>query len=613
MRHDFVRVGVISIMLVLAPSLQSRAPGSDKLPREMLLSEGWLFQPDPLEIGDKKQWHDSAFDRSGWRAVAVPMAWDAYDIVMDGYEGVCWYAFQISAEYIDADAWQRLEFGRVNHRTTIWVNGQKAGENNIGYLPFEVPVSPFLTPGQPAWIVLRVENGARYDWLPGSTTVEWVQYGGLLEPVKLLTTPLTYISHATIRTEPGKQDAKIFADIEIQNVGQSSFAGRTRFAADGKTVDGEIQISPGASIRTTLELTLPEVQRWSPDVPRLYDAQIQLLDSDGEIDLITDRFGVRTIETKGQQILLNGSPLRICGVNRYDEMSAHGPVADEAAIRADLSAVKAMGANLIRVHYPQDPVHLRIADEIGLLFLEEVPLNWWRAPFHPKVPAEFENDKIIDLAELALERMIRRDCNHPSIVIWSVANECRTDDELGIRAMERLLRRAKELDPTRLVTYAANRSLEKNRAFALADLVAVNLYFGMWDGKVANDMGEIESRVHQPTRQRLAAIARHFRDKPLVLSEFGTMGIPGSRGDMRFSEDYQAAYVSAVWRAVEDVPEISGGIVWCWADYRHRRGFTNDYPAFFGPFGIVRLDRTPKKSHDALKAAWQAKGQAPSR
>jgi hypothetical protein len=170
--------------------------------------------------------------------------------------------------------------------------------------------------------------------------------------------------------------------------------------------------------------------------------------------------------------------------------------------------------------------------------------------------------------------------------------------------MERLLRRAKRLDPTRLATYVTNQSPSKQRALALADLIAVNLYFGMWDGPVASTLGDIEDRVFAPTREALREIAGHFPDKPTLLSEFGTIGIPGSGGDLRFSEDYQAAYVSAVWRAVQAVPEVVGGVVWCWADYRHRNGFTNDFPTFYGPFGIVTIERRPKKAHAALRALW---------
>jgi beta-glucuronidase len=247
---------------------------------------------------------------------------------------------------------------------------------------------------------------------------------------------------------------------------------------------------------------------------------------------------------------------------------------------------------------------LKIADEIGLLFMEEVPLNWWRATFRPPLPPELDDDRIIDVAEKTLEQMVRRDGNHPSLIVWSVANECQTSDERGIRAMERLLRRAKALDPGRLATYVADRNIEKNRAFAVADLVAVNLYYGMWAGEVANEISELEARVFAPTRQALQAMTRVFDEKPVLVTEFGTIGIPGSGGDVRFSEDYQAAYASAAWRAIESVSEVSGGVVWCWADYRHRNGFTNEFPTFYGPFGIVTFDRRPKKAHAALRTLW---------
>ncbi len=599
--------GVVALLALgaPAPAISNRtAP-----PRSSALSEGWLFQPDPLGVGDRQGWQKPDLDRSGWRPVSVPLAWDHYDPVMDGYEGVGWYALALPADRVAAGAWQRLRFGRANYQATVWIDGNKAGENLTGYLPFEVAASPWLKPGRPAWIVVRVENGTRYDWLPGSTTVEWVQYGGLLETVELLTTPFAHVAHVSIRATPSGADGRVAALVEVENVSDAPFAGRLQFKADGRAVEAEARVGPRATGRVALSLVLPGVRLWSPEAPTLYDAHVRLFGAGGEIDSVADRFGVRSIEARGRQILLNGRPLRIRGVNRYDEFPDRGPVADEAAIRADLEAVKATGANLVRVHYPQAPAHLRIADEIGLLYMEEVPLNWWRASWHPPVPPEFENDRIIDVAERALEEMVRRDGNHPSLVVWSMANECETADLLGIRAMERLLRRAKTLDPTRLATYVANRSLEKNRAFALADLVAVNLYFGMWDGPVAGDIAEIEQRVYLPTRQRLGELARFFGDKPIVLTEFGTIGIPGSGGDLRFSEDYQAAYLSAVWRAVEAVPEVSGGVVWCWADYRHRHGFTNEFPTYFGPFGIVTFDRRPKKAHAALRALWTSEFQ----
>ena len=251
------------------------------------------------------------------------------------------------------------------------------------------------------------------------------------------------------------------ATIDVENMSETPFAGRVRFEAAGRSAEGRARVPPRSTVSVSLDLVLPNARLWSLERPELYDGRVRLFDAKREIDSVSERFGIRTIEAKGRQILLNGRPLRIRGVNRYDEFPGRGPVVEPAAIRADLEAIKATGANLVRTHYPQSPAHLAIADEIGLLFMEEVPLNWWRATFRPKLPPEYDNDRIVDLAEKALEQMVRRDGNHPSLVVWSMANECQTTDALGIHAMERLLARVHALDPTRLATYVTNQSVAR--------------------------------------------------------------------------------------------------------------------------------------------------------
>src|SRR4030095_7546608 len=145
-----------------------------------------------------------------------------------------------------------------------------------------------------------------------------------------------------------------------------------------------------------------------------------------------------------------GQPIHIRGYNRYDEVHGLGTTVSDQVIRADLKRIKQSGANLIRVHYPQSPAHLRIMDELGLLLMEEIPLNWWRAPWHGPPAQLASSPALLDRAEQALQQMVRRDRRHPCLVIWSMCNESQTSDELGIVAMRRLLGKARELDPTRL-------------------------------------------------------------------------------------------------------------------------------------------------------------------
>lgn len=599
--------GRAAVLLLGFSSLAASSAAA--LDRSTPLDGPWLFQPDPYKLGDERGWERPQADRGGWRRVVVPMAWDHYDPTMDGYEGVGWYALEIPAERVASSSWQRLRFGRVNYKAKVWLNGRLAGENLTGYLPFEVPATPYLEPGRPNWLVLRVENGTRYDWLPGTTTVEWVQYGGILEPVVLLTTTPVHVAHVGIVATPRGKDGLVVASVEVANASDTAFEGEVRVRVGERGLERRaVRVAARSTVGVAVTLLLHDAPAWSLEQPSLLSARVDLVAGARELDSVEQRFGVRSLAASGRQLLLNGRPVRVRGVNRYDEFPGRGPVVDEATVRKDLLAVKAAGADLVRVHYPQGPALLRTADEIGLLVMEEVPLNWWRAPWHPRVPPEFENDRIVDLAERALEQMVRRDGSHPSLAVWSMSNECQTADELGIRAMERLLRGAKRLDPSRLATYVSNRDEERNRAFALADLVAVNLYFGMFQEPLARDVGEIEERVYRPTRARLEAITRLFPDKPVLLSEFGALGVPGVGGPLRSSEEFQAAYLAAVWRAVVDVPEVAGGVVWSWADYRHRHGFTNDFPTEFGLFGLVTLDRRPKRALAEMQRLWRAEG-----
>ena len=117
----------VAVLLFFAAPTPAVSTGT-ALPRSLILSEGWLFQPDPHGVGDAQRWQRPDFDRSGWRPVTVPMAWDHFDPVMDGYEGVGWYALELAADRVAAGAWQRLRFGRANHRATVWIDTVKRGQ-----------------------------------------------------------------------------------------------------------------------------------------------------------------------------------------------------------------------------------------------------------------------------------------------------------------------------------------------------------------------------------------------------------------------------------------------------------------------------------------------------
>ena len=344
-----------------------------------------------------------------------------------------------------------------------------------------------------------------------------------------------------------------------------------------------------------VSLSLPGVECWSPDNPRLYRLFVSLFNKKRVLDCQNYRFGVRSIGTRGRQILLNNIPLTIKGVNRYDIFDRRGPILDEQAIRADLQQIKQTGANTVRVHYPQSPLTLRLLDEVGLLLIEELPLNWWGQNWWDATPV-VQDTSILPQARRTLKKMIQRDKNHPCIFAWSVANECKTESEVGTYVVEQLIEAAHRLDSTRLVTFTVNSETNIQPAFESADFISCNVYYG---NDTAYHVNLLDSLVRLPSENYIRRQCKYYPNKPVLVTEFGAAGIYDIAGDVLFSEDFQTEYITRVWQAIQNVPECSGGILWCWADYYHRKYFTQTY-APFGPYGVLNVERKPKKAFKIL-------------
>jgi beta-galactosidase/beta-glucuronidase len=611
-----VRYHIFFAILVLAigPVGAARAvePPARK-PREARdLSAGWRFQIDSHEIGERERWFDAGFDRSGWNEVEVPRAWDLFNEALWGYEGIGWYTVDLDGSWARSGDIQHLTFGRVMYHAKVWLNGELLGEHIDGYLPFAFDVTGKLE-GSVNHLVVRVDNRPQIDWLPAAKQIEWVQYGGILQPVRVETNGSVFLSDLTIRAAPAGEGASISCSAQIK-VREETDATGVVFKIEigqGERPDGAVPLARasvaaaragGRTSRTEVTLNLAHATPWSLESPVLYTL-VATLERDGkEIDRVVSPFGVRTIAARGRQLLLNGRPLKIKGVNRYDEYGRFGPNPPHERLENELRMMKKAGVNLIRSHYPQSPAFLALCDRLGILFLEELPINWWGVEWFGKDGA-VQDEKILDRALPMLETMILRDRNHPCIIVWSMCNESKTDSEIGIKVMRTLIRRTRELDPTRLVTFVTNPgSVREHRAFEDADLVATNMYHGSLVAPLAEHRHQLETRARRPTEEHLRSELSAFPDKPLLITEFGAMGKHGLHGDVPMTEDFQADYIRAVWTAISSVQDVAGGVLWSWADYNHRRTFTSLGP--FGAFGAVTIDRTPKAALKALAAMY---------
>jgi beta-glucuronidase len=594
---------VTVFLSVGGPLLGSAVAGSsplDQAPREVReIASGWQFQVDVHDLGERERWYDTSFDRSGWREAKVPKAWDLFDEAMWGHEGIGWYTTTLDGSWSRPGTVQNLTFGRVMYHAKVWLNGELLGDHIDGYLPFGFDVTGKLKDSANQ-LVLRVDNRPRIEWPPAAKQIEWVQYGGILQPVRIESKPPISLSDLVIRAVPSGHGASVLCTVAI-NTREDANLVVLRLRVLGHEQSARTVSFPlraGTTARQELSVTLDRAAAWSPESPSLHTLVASLERAGKVIDRLESSFGVRTIAARGRQLLLNGKPLKIQGVNRYDEFGRFGPNPPAKLVEDELRLMKKTGINLIRTHYPQAPELLALCDRIGILFLEELPINWWGVDWFGK-EGLVQDERILDRALPMLESMVRRDQNHPCIIIWSMANESQTDNAVGIKVMRTLIRRTKELDPTRLVSFVTAPGLvREHRAYEDADLVATNMYYGSLGAPYALHCDQLEERARRPSEEHLRRQLAAFPHKPLLITEFGALGIPGMRGDVPSTEDFQAAYIRAAWAAISGVPEVSGGVLWSWADYYHRRHFQAN--GAFGAFGAVTIDRRPKLALKAL-------------
>ena len=562
----------------------------------------WKFTIDQTGYGDGAGFAGKRYDDSSWSDVVSNTSWETYEYAMQDYEGRAWFRTRFTPQtkgmrYI-------LHFDGVGGVARVYVNGHYVGGTENRYLPFEVDATDVVWANGENTVAVMVDNSFRgKEHLTGGTKIEWVLYGGLTHRVYLVERPKTHVEHVFLKADA---DGSMKVRVKLKTfVPGPKFSGKLALSVDGldmcyaeqpvalaaaTTVSGDI----GAEMEFAMQAEGHKC--WSPDAPNLYNLKVSLYEGDKVYYEVTERFGFRTISVEGTNILLNGEEILLKGANRYDEYAPYGICPPADVIREDLLEMKKCGMNLVRTHYPQDPIHYEIADEIGMMYMIEVPLNWWN-------PAE--NDTLADHMQLAaeavdcLDRTFFWHCNHPSWVIWSTGNECAHSHRACQELFRILAERMRGLDCGRLVTYAANKPLRDSKELDFCDILSMNYYSGI----LSNSVEDFPEQLHTVLKKKMDLAQELYPNVPHMMSEFGyccPFGVHGSETEGRYTEDFGATFLKAKCAELLYDKQMRGLIIWCWADYRHRRGFVSrkgamGFQATYGPYGLVSMDRKPKK------------------
>lgn len=510
----------------------------------------------------------------------VPSCWESMRGLED-YRGRCRYTKKFFTESGNL----RIEFKGVSHTADVYFDRQHIAHHYNAYTPFDVLIKNCERGEHILEVIVDnrfSENSALH--IPN----DYRSYGGITRPVVLENLDKAYIRfvHATpIRLHNGWS---LEVEANIQKI--SDYDGGISFelkVAGQSLTENNIKFDNEGICRINHVFNFDDVSEWSPESPNLYTAYANLYNENGVFDDLNERFGFRDIKTDGKKIILNGKVLHIKGFNRHEEYGTIGCAVSEGIINQDVDIILSTGANLIRTcHYPNDERFLDICDERGVLVWEEAHARQLKAK-------DMLNPNFRKQTADCIEEMIRNHYNHPSIIFWGIMNECDSTDEYGRECYKAQYDQIKSLDASRLTTSATNKHLS-DMCYDLPDVISVNIY-PRW---YVNDTPmNYLNRIKNHIREEVGA------EKPLLISECGAGAIYGYRAfnNVKWSEDRQANILRELITEYSADRDVSGVIIWQFADCRVDDEFFSDRPKTQNNKGIVDIYRQPKLSYYTVK------------
>jgi beta-glucuronidase len=564
------------------------------------------------------------FDDSAWPVKNIPSVENTmkpYPNVPENYEDGVWYRYKFTAGDSLKGKFVRLIFHAVNYVADVWLNGSYLGYHEGGYTPFAFDVTSKLLMGGENTIAVRVDNpawGTRNDIVP-FYKVDWFNYTGIIGDVYLeATNPVTIMRgdvlpldvngniQATVTLfNKDTLDKNISLSLDIFNaqVNEANVASEKAKDLVGALVEAagasasQILI-PGDSakvFRTTLNIASPRL--WSPKEPNLYILKVTLKDKDKIVDEFYTQFGIRTVQTAGSKLLLNGKTAFFTGVARHEDHPQYGRSIPKNIIYSDMLKVKGVNANMLRTaHYPNNLYTYLISDRLGISIVEEIPVWWFDTPTD-----WYNQNSLRHIHEQMFREMVFKDFNRPSILFWSTSNESKDVD--GRKLFELRIKQEKNnLYPDgRLITQsaAADRPGPGDPSQAPCDIAGWTMYFGIFHG----------STYYDGTLNFLNNAKISFPNKPILDTEFGYWS-----GESGYSTSTQVTVFNETFRAFKEHASLkSDGTVnpdgslagvtwWCIFDWYSCQQISSNG---FQSMGLYSMDRqTAKPVAAALKNAY---------
>jgi beta-glucuronidase len=539
-------------------------------------SSAFFLNKKPKDKTDRVE-----YDFDAAPTMLVPGDWNSQEEKLFYYEGTVWYKKSFNVENFDASKRYFVHFGAVNYRADVYLNGKKLGTHLGGFTPFNFEMTHLLKE-KDNFIIVKVDNKRAADEVPTLST-DWWNYGGITRDVTIYKLDDTFIEDYKIQLSKNN-NKEVSGYIQLNGSAKAS-----------KTVAIEIpelklkkEVTTDNNGYAKVSFPIKKITYWSDNNPKLYDVNISTSE-----DQVADNIGFRTIETKGKDILLNGEKVFLKGISIHEENVMRGGRAwsiEDANVL--LGWAKELGCNYVRLaHYPHNENMIRLADQMGILVWEEIPVYW---------TIQWTNTETYKKAETQLTELINRDKNRASAIIWSMANETPTSKE-RLAFLTNLANTARKLDDTRLISAAledhgrkdnSNIMIVEDEFAQVVDILSFNQYYGWYGGEIDN-IKNIRWEIDI--------------DKPVIISEFGAGALQGYHADnmTRWSEEFQELLYEETLPTLAKIPGISGMTPWTLVDFRSPRRMLIPYQNGWNRKGLISETGNKKKAFYTLKKFYE--------
>lgn len=585
------------------------------LTRRRISMDGmWKFCLDEKAVGENEGWIDGI---PGEEIIPVPASFQDFYTEKDirEYTGDFWY----ETDFFVPGEWEGreilLRFGAATHRASVYVNGILITEHEGGFLPFSAKVTTVVRYDSYNKVVVKVNNELNCTNIPCGETItlpngkkmskpyfDFFNYAGLQRSVYLLAVPRESVVDFDLDYAIHGKNAEV--SYQVRTNGEHAVQ-LELLDAEGSCVaqkDGKEGV-----------LYVENARLWQVRNAYLYRLRIRIMDGEELIDEYEQEIGIRTVKVEGTDILINGEPVYLKGFGKHEDSDIVGRGFSIGIMKRDFELMKWIGANSFRTsHYPYSEEIYQMADREGFLIIDEVPavgmfqslMNFMEASTG-KQTAFFEKETtpVLLKAHLrAIEEMIARDKNHPSVVAWSLLNEPETTNEAAVPYFKEVFDLANKLDmQKRPRTFALimNSLPDTCKCYQFSDIIALNRYYG-WYMKGGYEICVAEELF----RKEMDAWKEKKLNKPFIFTEYGadTLASEHKLPSVMWSQEYQDEYLKMTHEVFDSYDFIKGEQIWNFADFQTTEGIMR---VNGNKKGVFTRQRQPKDIAYKLKERWE--------